>query len=110
MTHTIEKPTGREDADPLRTLAGYLEASLDAGASLIVMRHSNDTATFYLGDPSGPREELKRRATASATLARQILDHTRAGINVIELDGTTYRFFRSFTQVEDAAAVVFTPT
>lgn len=110
MMNAAETTTGRGDADPLRTLAGYLEASLDAGASLIVMRHSNDTATFYLGDPSGPREDLKRRATASAALARQFLDLTRAGMNVIEFDGTTYRFFRSFTQVEDAAAVVFTPT
>lgn len=94
----------------LHTLAEYLEVSLDAGGSLIVMRHASDVATLYVGDPAGPREELKRRGTIAATLANEILDITQAGNNLIEVDGRTYRFFRSFTHIEDVAAVVFSST
>jgi hypothetical protein len=112
MTHATGETAGREELvrEALRTLAGYLELSLDAGASLIVIRHANDTVTFYVGDPSGPREELKRRGTAASSLANEMLNQTRVGMNVIEIDDVTYRFFRSFTLVEEAAAVVFAPT
>jgi nucleoside-diphosphate-sugar epimerase len=90
-----------------QVLAEYLELSLDAGASLIVMRHSNDIATLYIGDASGPREELKRRGTIAAALANEMLNVTDAGMNLLEIEGKTYRFFRSFTHVDNVAAVVF---
>lgn len=96
--------------EALQVLAEYLELSLDAGASLIVMRHSSDIATLYVGDPAGPREELKRRGTIAASLANEILSVTEAGINRIEIEGKTYRFFRSFTHLEEVAAVVFAST
>ena len=94
-------------SEALRTLAEYLELSLDAGASLAVMRHAPDTATLYIGDLSGPREDLKRRGTISATLATEILDATQAGPNLIEIGGRTYRFFRSFTHIDEIPTVVF---
>jgi hypothetical protein len=53
---------------------------------------------------------LKRRGTVTASLANEILDATRAGVNVMEIEGRTYRFFRSFTHMDDVAAVVFSPT
>jgi hypothetical protein len=97
-------------SEALRTLVEYLELSLDAGASLIVMRHTSDTATLYVGDAAGPREDLKRHGTVPASLANEILDATRAGANLIEIDGRTYRFFRSFTHIDEIAAVVFSLT
>jgi hypothetical protein len=96
--------------EALRALAEYLELSLDAGASLIVMRHSSDTATLYVGDATGPREDLKRRGTITAPLANEILNGTRAGVNLIEIEGRTYRFFRSFAHIDEVAAVVFSST
>lgn len=96
--------------EALLTLAEYLELSLDAGANLIVMRHTSDTATLYLGDASGERADLKRRGTVAASLANEILDATRPGMNVMEIEGRTYRFFRSFTHMDGVAAVVFSPT
>lgn len=93
--------------EALQALSEYLELSLDAGASLIVMRHTSDTATIYVGDAAGPREELKRRGTIPAAVANAMLDVTRAGMNLIEIDGKTYRFFRSFTHMDELAAVVF---
>jgi hypothetical protein len=96
--------------EALQVLAEYLELSLDAGASLIVMRHSGDIATLYVGDAAGPREELKRRGTIAAALANEILNVTEAGANLLEIEGKSYRFFRSFTHMEGVAAVVFTST
>ncbi len=96
--------------EALQVLAEYLELSLDAGASLIVMRHSSDTATLYVGDAAGPREELKQRGTIAASLANEILNVTEAGNNLIDIEGKTYRFFRSFTHIEGVAAVGFSST
>jgi hypothetical protein len=97
-------------SEALQVLAEYLELSLDAGASLVVMRHTSDTATLYIGDATGPREDLKRRGTVAASLASEILDVTRAGANLIEIDGRTYRFFRSFAHIDEVAAIVFSST
>ncbi|HZZ11309.1 MAG TPA: hypothetical protein VFE79_11520 [Paraburkholderia sp.] len=97
-------------AEALQALAEYLELSLDTGASLVIMRHTSDVATLYLGDPTGPREALKRRGTIAASLANQMLAATEPGKNLIEIDGRTYRFFRSFTHIDDAAAIVFSTT
>ncbi|WP_144141678.1 hypothetical protein [Paraburkholderia sp. BCC1884] len=112
MTNGSGANTGERElqSQALQALSEYLELSLDAGASLIVMRHASDTATLYVGDASAPREELKRRGTIPAPLANAILDATRAGMNQLEIDGKTYRFFRSFTHMDDLAAVVFSST
>lgn len=96
--------------EALRVLAEYLELSLDAGGSLIVMRHTSDTATIYIGDAAGPREDLKRRGTITASIANDIQDVTRAGANLIEVESRTYRFFRSFAHLDEDAAVVFSLT
>ncbi len=103
---------GQQEPPPeaLRMLAEYVELSLDAGASLLVMRHTSDTATIYVGDATGPREDVKRLGTVTASLANEILDLTRAGTNLIEIESRTYRFFRSFTHVDEVAAVVFAST
>lgn len=112
MTNTSGANTSQREpaSEALLTLAEYLEVSLDTGASLVVMRHTSETATLYVGDAAGPREELKRRGTVTASLANEMLDLTRAGPNLIEIEGRTYRFFRSFTHMDDVAAVVFTST
>jgi hypothetical protein len=39
-----------------------------------------------------------------------MLDMTQAGANLIEVEGKIYRFFRSFAEIEGAAAVVFSST
>lgn len=112
MTYASGAHTGQRELvqEALQALAEYLEVSLDAGASLIVMRHTSDAATLYVGDASAPREELKRRGTVPAALANEILNVTQAGMNVMEIEGRTYRFFRSFTHMDEVAAVVFSPT
>lgn len=97
-------------SEALRTLAAYLELSLDAGVGLVVMRHTSETATLYLGDAAGTREDLKRCGTVAASLANEMLDMTQAGANLIEVEGRSYRFFRSFAEIEGAAAVVFSST
>src|ERR1700748_2710302 len=109
MTNTSGANTSRQGpfSEALLTLAEYLELSLDAGASLIVMRHTSTTATLYTGDAEGPREDLKPRGTTSAALANEILELTDVGANLLELDGRTYRFFRSFAHIGGPPAVVF---
>ena len=97
-------------SEALRALAEYLELSLDAGTSLVVMRHSSDIATLYTGDPAGPQEDLKQRGTVTVALANEMLDMTRAGANLIDVEGRAYRFFRSFSEIDGAAAVVFSST
>jgi hypothetical protein len=96
--------------EALLTLAEYLELSLDAGGSLIIMRHTSGTATLYTGDAEGLREDLKERGTTSASLANEILEVTQVGANLIEIEGRTYRFFRSFAHIGGAPAVVFSST
>jgi hypothetical protein len=112
MTNASGANTSRQgpQLEALQVLAEYLELSLDAGASLIVMRHTNDIATLYVGDATGPREELQRRGTIAASLANEILNVTEAGVNLIEIEGKTYRFFRSFTHIDEVAVVVFSST
>ncbi|MDE1179355.1 hypothetical protein [Paraburkholderia sp.] len=93
--------------DSLKKLAEFLERSLDSGASIVMMRHTPDLCTVYLGDPSGLREELKQVGSIAIPMANDMLALTRSGINRMPLDGQVYRFVRSFTQVGDTAAVVF---
>ncbi|BAN26641.1 putative uncharacterized protein [Caballeronia insecticola] len=94
---------------PLETLAAYLERALDKAASIVMIRHTADVCTVYIGDPAGPKDELKRIHSISNLLADKILESTSSGANRTEINGQTYRFVRSFTQVEDLAAVVFKP-
>ncbi|RKE38717.1 hypothetical protein B0G76_5063 [Paraburkholderia sp. BL23I1N1] len=112
MTNVSGANTNQQEppSEALRVLAEYLELSLDEGGSLVVMRHTADTATLYVGDAAGPREELKQRGTVAASQAIGILDATRTGPNLIDIEGRTYRFFRSFADIEGTAAVVFSST
>jgi hypothetical protein len=42
-------------------------------------------------------------------VVRAILEATRSGLNELVIQGQTYRFARTFTQVAEHGAVVFTP-
>jgi hypothetical protein len=109
MTNTSGADTSQQEpvCEALVTLAEYLELSLDAGGSLIIMRHTSGTATLYTGNAEGPREDLKPHGTTTAALANGILEATQVGANLLELDGRTYRFFRSFAHIGGTPAVVF---
>jgi hypothetical protein len=93
--------------EPLQTLAGYLERSLDEVTSVVLMRHTTDVCTVYVGDPEGRREDLKQIGAISTALANGMLESTSSGINVMQIGGQAYRFARSFTQLDGMAAVVF---
>ncbi|ADG14528.1 conserved hypothetical protein [Paraburkholderia atlantica] len=96
--------------ESLRTLAVYLERSLDNAISIVMMRHTPDACTVYLGDPEGSREDLKQIGTITIPAANGILESTSSGANTMQVGGQVYRFVRSFTQVGDMAAVVFSTT
>ncbi|VXC65987.1 conserved hypothetical protein [Burkholderia sp. 8Y] len=100
-----DRPERKEAS--LHALASYLERALDKAVSVIMMRHAANVCTVYLGDPSGPREELRRLATIDASLEDEMLRLTSSGLNRLEIGGQPYRFVRSFTQIEGTAAVVF---
>ncbi|MBC8752781.1 hypothetical protein [Paraburkholderia podalyriae] len=93
--------------ESLQTLAGYLERSLDGASSVVMMRHTTDVCTVYLGDPDGPREDLKQIGAISTALANRMLESTSSGVNAMQIGGQAYRFARSFTEVAGMAAVVF---
>lgn len=108
MTDNIELAGSPEHApESLRSLAVYLERSLDKATSILMMRHTADACTVYLGDPEGSREDLKQIGTITIPAANGILESTSSGANTVQVDGQVYRFVRSFTQVGDMAAVVF---
>ncbi|SAL44975.1 hypothetical protein AWB74_01913 [Caballeronia arvi] len=94
-------------SEPLKALAELLERSLDSAASIVMMRHAPGVCSVYLGDPSGPREELRRIGKISTSLADEMLVSTASGANRMEINGQIYRFVRTFTLVDDIAAVVF---
>jgi hypothetical protein len=99
----------------LQTLAEYLERALDKATSVVMMRHAPGVCTVYLGDPSGPREELRQVGAIAASLADDMpasladdmLESTASGANHKQIGGQPYRFVRSFTQIDGMAAVVF---
>jgi hypothetical protein len=91
----------------LQTLAEYLERALDKATSVVMMRHAPGVCTVYLGDPSGPREELRQLGAIATSLADDMLESTASGANHKQIGGQPYRFVRSFTQIDDVAAVVF---
>ncbi|WP_459905547.1 hypothetical protein [Caballeronia sp. HLA56] len=93
--------------ESLRPLADYLERALDKATSVVLIRHTADVCTVYLGDPSGPKEELKQVGSIPKSLADEMLELTSSGANRIEIDEQSYRFVRSFTQIDDTAAIVF---
>ena len=93
--------------ESLRVLAQFLERGLDKATSVIMMRHAPGVCTVYLGDPSGPREELRQIGSIATGLADDMLVLTSSGKNMVQIDDQPYRFVRSFTQIDDEAAVVF---
>lgn len=98
---------GSRHPDALGTLTGILERALDSATSVVLMRHVPEVCTLYLGDPSGPQEELRRVGTIPSKLADEILQITSSGPNRVRIADQPYRFVRSFTQIGQAAAVVF---
>ncbi|MGH8777889.1 hypothetical protein [Paraburkholderia sp.] len=94
-------------SESLQTLAEYLELSLDRVESVVMIRHTSDVCTVYLGDPTAPLEDLKKRGTISAACANEMLELTRSGINEMEIGDQAYRFVRTFAQIGDNAAIVF---
>lgn len=93
--------------ESLGTLAAYLERALDSATSIVMIRHTHSACTVYLGDPSGLPEDLKQIGTIATSLANDMLESTSSGANQLQIGGQVYRFVRSFTQVGDAAAIVF---
>jgi hypothetical protein len=108
MTNHKELATKPEYVpESLRTLAEYLERALDSATSIVMMRPTDDVCIVYLGDPAGLREDLKQIATIATSVANSMLESTFSGVNELQINGQRYRFARSFTQVDDTAAVVF---
>ncbi|MEM5312440.1 hypothetical protein VSR72_11830 [Paraburkholderia sp. JHI869] len=96
--------------ESLLTLAEYLELSLNAGASVIMMQKCNDVCAMYVGDARRDQDRLRYHGDIAATQAEEILEQTRAGRNRLEIGGQLYRFIRSFKHFEDRGAVVFAPS
>lgn len=90
----------------LQALAGVLERALDEATSVVLIRHVPEVCTVYLGDPSGPREQLRRVGKVSREIADEMLKLTSSGPNRVQIGDQLYRFVRTFTQVEGTAAVV----
>jgi hypothetical protein len=95
------------EPESLRMLAEYLERALDSATSVVMMRHTDGVCTVYLGDPSGLPEDLRQIDTITTSLANNMLESTASGANQSQIGGQVYRFVRSFTQIGEAAAVVF---
>ncbi|MFM0034137.1 hypothetical protein PQQ53_03020 [Paraburkholderia strydomiana] len=93
--------------ESLRTLAEYLERALDSATSIVMMRPTDGVCIVYLGDPAGLREDLKQIATIATSLANSMLESTVSGVNELQINDQIYRFARSFTQIDEMAAVVF---
>lgn len=96
--------------EALVTLSEYLERSLDAGASLILVRSRSEKSEVYLGDASEAQTDWKRCGVIQNEMVGKILEATHSGFNELTIDNQSYRFNRSFTQVESHGAVVFSPS
>jgi hypothetical protein len=90
-------------------LSEYLELSLDKGMSLIVVRSQGEESDVYLGEPGEPDAEWTSCRAVQNSVVRAILESTRSGLNELVIQGQTYRFARTFAQVAEHGAVVFTP-
>jgi len=102
------RPQG-QPPESLRALAGYLELSLDKGKCLVMMRHGADVCSVYVGDPSDEETQLTAHGTLATAVADEILEYMHPGTNQITVGDETYRFFRSFTHIDNVGAVVFAP-
>ncbi|MBP0590856.1 hypothetical protein J8I87_14265 [Paraburkholderia sp. LEh10] len=96
--------------EALSTLAQYLELSLDASGSVIMMQRCDNLCAMYIGDATKDQGQWEYFGVIAALIAGDILKMTRSGSNRIEIDGQKYRFVRSFTHFEDRGAIVFSPT
>jgi hypothetical protein len=105
---STRNPNGQAP-ESLRALAEYLELSLDRGTRVVMMRSGTDVCSVYIGDPADEDHKLARHGTISALVADEILGLTQVGPNRMTVGDQAYRFFRSFTQIADVGAVVFTP-
>jgi hypothetical protein len=52
---------------------------------------------------------LTSYAAIRNAVVHAILDATQSGLNELVIDGQTYRFVRTFAQVAEHGAIVFTP-
>ncbi|MGF6722610.1 hypothetical protein P3T43_001961 [Paraburkholderia sp. GAS41] len=102
-------PAHEQPPESLRTLAEYLERSLDKGKCLVMMRHGTNVCSVYVGDPSSEENDLTAQGTVATSVADEILELTLSGANRITVGDQTYRFFRSFTHIDGVGAVVFAP-
>lgn len=116
MTYTTPGPlmdsSSREPHDvaveALSTLSEYLERSLDKGVSVILVRSQTDRSDVWLGDAAETQAEWTRCGFVRNALVADILEATQPGLNSLSIDGQTYRFVRTFTQVGEHGAIVFT--
>ncbi|WP_254700126.1 hypothetical protein [Trinickia violacea] len=92
------------------TLAEYLELSLDEGGVVILTRTNEKSFAVYIGDAMSALSEMRARGKIAAATALGIVEQTNPGWNQIVVGGQTYRFMRTFTQLEETPATVFTPT
>ncbi|QCP48272.1 hypothetical protein FAZ95_03140 [Trinickia violacea] len=96
-------------SEPLLTLAEYLELSLDEGGLVILARTSEQSFTVYIGDMMDSLGDMRTRGNIAAATALAILEQTSPGWNQIVVGGQTYRFMRTYAQLEEIPATVFTP-
>ncbi|KAK45687.1 hypothetical protein BG58_15950 [Caballeronia jiangsuensis] len=111
MGNALASTSGSDGHTPesLRTLAAYLEISLEEGKCVVVMRRGTDLCSVLVGDPADEDGKLTDHGTISAGVVDELLKRTHVGLNRITVDDQTYRFFRSFTLISDVGAVVFSP-
>ncbi|MBC8746594.1 hypothetical protein OKW43_007186 [Paraburkholderia sp. WC7.3g] len=95
--------------EAVATLSKYLELSLDKGKSLILVLSQRENCQVYLGDPGEPDADWTSCAAIQNTVVRALLEATRSGLNQLIIEGQSYRFVRTFAQVAEHGAVVFTP-
>src|SRR5580698_6542786 len=79
-------------SESLRTLADYLEQSLDKSTSIVMIRHTADVCSVYLGDPGEASEELKQIGSIAIPIANDMLESTSSGPNRMPIGGQIYRF------------------
>jgi hypothetical protein len=106
-TYQSETPSSSPEA--LAALGEYLELALSKGVSFIVVRRGSDSSALYIGDASAPADEWTRSGSISNAVVSSILEATQSGRNDLLIGGQPYRFLRTFTQVENDGAIVFTP-
>jgi hypothetical protein len=94
----------------LLTLAKYLELALDEGECVVLARQYSEHCAVYVGVPTGSQDDLAGHGVIAAALVTEMLELTEAGANRMTIGDQTYRFNRSFTNIADLGAVVFTPT